>query len=255
MSAAIKFCHHCGAQGVHKFGKDKQRRQRYKCNHCFKIFTRRTRTHKSGSQLSDETWKKGLELFCLRAGMSGSDMARLLRINVKTARKMNKHFRTLVKELEPSIIDGVSEWDEAVPIKGQWVIGGVSRNTRQCLLKCIPNRRELQLSGFVNTYSDPDAPFVCTDEHMGYIGVVNRLPVCHSKEYVHSQMRFVHTNQIEGVWGHLKPLGKHTYRGFPRSTLPMYLSEFMFRYNFRDYETRVDILSALLTRKTNSLLV
>jgi hypothetical protein len=160
-----------------------------------------------------------------------------------------------VKELEPNYIPCVSEWDEAVPIKGQWVIGGVSRHARRCILKCIPNRSELQLSGFVNKHSDPEAPFLCTDEHLGYIGVVNRLSVCHSKEYVHSHMRFVHTNQIEGLWGHLKPLGKHIYRGFPRSTLPMYLSEFMFRYNFRDYEQRCSILYALISRKSHTLLV
>lgn len=255
MSTTTIFCHHCGAHGVHKFGKDRKRRQRYKCHHCEKIFTKRTRTHKSGSQLSDTVWRKGLELFCLRAGCSAADLSRILKINQKTAQKMNRHFRTLVKELEPNMIPGVSEWDEAVPIKHQWVIGGVSRYTRQCLLQCIPNRSELCLSGFVNKYSDPETPFVCTDEHLGYIGVVNRLTVRHSTEFVNRQMTFVHTNQIEGLWGHLKPLGKHVYRGFPRSTLPMYLSEFMFRYNVRDYETRVDILNALLTRKTNSLLV
>jgi transposase-like protein len=255
MSATTIFCHHCGAQGAHKFGKDRKRRQRYKCNHCFKIFNRRTRTHKSGSQLSDDIWKKALELFCTRAGMSAADLARVLHINKKTAQKMNRHFRVLVQQLEPIMIPGISEWDEAVPIKNQWVIGGVSRHTKQCLLRLIPNRSERYLSGFVNTYSDPETAFVCTDEHLGYIGVVNRLTVCHSREYVNSQMKFVHTNQIEGVWGHLKPLGKHIYRGFPRKKLPMYLSEFMFRYNFRDYEQRVVILTALLTRKTNSLLV
>ena len=241
-------------KGVHKFGKNKQRRQRYKCKHCLKIFTRRTNTHKSGSQLSDTLWKKGLELFCTRAGCSAADLSRLLKINKKTAQKLNRHFRILTQELQPTCIPGVSEWDEAVMTK-QWVIGGVSGHARQCVLQCIPNRSECCLSGFVNQYSDPEAPFVCTDEHLGYIGVVNRLTVRHSTEFVNSQMTFVHTNQIEGVWGHLKPLGKHIYRGFPRSTLPMYLSEFMFRYNIRDYETRIDILSALLTRKTNSLLV
>jgi transposase-like protein len=255
MSARTIYCRFCGCAGAKKYGRNRQRRQRYRCPHCLKTFTGRTNTHKSGSKLSDDQWQKGLEFFCLRAGMSGSDLARLLKINEKTARKMNQHFRTLVKQLEPTFISGVSEWDEAVPIKKQWVIGGVSRHARKCLLKCIPNRREIHLSGFVNKHSDPEAPFVCTDEHLGYCSVVNRLSVCHSREYVHHQMKFVHTNQIEGVWGHLKPLGKHIYRGFPRSTLPMYLSEFMFRYNFRDYEQRVNILTALLTRKTNSLLV
>jgi len=37
--------------------------------------------------------------------------------------------------------------------------------------------------------------------------------------------------------------------------LPQFLSEVMFRYNIRTFETRVSVLSALLTRKTNTLLV
>lgn len=195
------------------------------------------------------------ELFCTRAGFSAADMARIMGMNRKTAQKLNRKFRAAVAALKPQQLPGVSEWDEAVPLSGQWVIGGVSRTMRQCILQCIPNRSELSLSGFVNTYSDPNAPFVCTDEHLGYIGVVNRLTVCHARELVNRQMPFVHTNRIEGIWGHLKPLGKHIYRGFPRKTLSMFLDEFMFRYNVRNYETRVSVLSALLTRKTNSLLV
>ena len=254
-SAMLFFCPHCGAQGAHKHGLNTQRKTRYKCKHCFKTFTRRTKKIISGSKLTDTQWREAIKLFCFRAGCSGADLSRYFGWNAKTGQRVNRILRTLVQELEPTIIDGVSEWDEAVPIKNQWVIGGVSRNTRQCLLRCIPNRREMYLSGFVNKYSDPEAPFVCTDEHASYCGVVNRLSVCHAREYVNRQMRFVHTNQIEGVWGHLKPLGKHIYRGFPRSTLPMYLSEFMFRYNIRDYETRCSILYALLSRKSHTLLV
>jgi len=186
--------------------------------------------------------------------MSAADLSRLMGINRKTAQKFNRSFRAAVAALRPQQLRGISEWDESVPLSGQWVAGGVSRVRRQCFLCCIPNRREETLSGLVNAYSDPEA-FVCTDEHMGYIGVVNRFTVCHSTEFVNRSAPFVHTNRIEGIWGHLKPLGKHVYRGFPRATLPMFLSEFMFRYNIRDYKTRVSVLSALLTRKTNSLLV
>jgi hypothetical protein len=186
--------------------------------------------------------------------MSAADVARLMNINRKTAQKINRSFRAAVAALKPQQLPGVSEWDEALPLSGQWVLGGVSRGTRQCLLRCIPNRREETLSGFVNEHSDPEA-FVCTDEHLGYIGVVNRFSVCHAREFVHRSVPFVHTNRIEGVWGNLKPLGKHVYRGFPRKTLPMFLNEFMFRYNIRTYQTRVSVLSALLTRKTNSHLV
>ena len=253
MSASTIFCRHCGASGAHKFGKDRKRRQRYKCDHCRKIFTNRTRTMKSGSQLSDQQWRAAVQAFSLRAGMSAEDLARFLSINRKTAQRLLKSLRLLVREMEPCTLPGWSEWDEA-KTSGFWIGGGVSRMTRQCILRVIPDRTQDTLVPLVNGYSDPNG-HVSTDEHLGYLGIVNRWTVNHSKEFVNRSAPFVHTNRIEGIWGHMKPLSKHVYRGFPSQYLPQFLSEFMFRYNIRSYETRVSVLSALLTRKTNSLLV
>lgn len=247
------FCRFCEAAGAHRYGKDRQRRQRYKCPHCGKIFLNRTRTMKSGSHLTDDQWALALRLFSSRAGMSAEDLSRVLGINRKTAQKLNRSFRVLVKGLEPKSLRGCSEWDESV-VSRQWVLGGVSREMRQCLLCCIPNRREDTLVPLVERHSDPDG-LVFTDEWLGYLGLPNRMSVCHAREFVNSQATFVHTNTQEGVWGQMKPLSWHIYRGFPISSLPNFLSEVMFRYNIRSYKTRVAVLSALLSRKTNSHLV
>lgn len=254
MSARTIFCRFCGASGAHRFGKDRCRRQRYKCPHCAKVFTGRTNTAKSYSHLTDSEWKRAEESFCIRGGMSGVDLARTLQLNEKTGQRMNRIFRAVVTPLRPSVLPGVSEWDESVPVKRQWVAGGVSRDSGQCVLSLVSDRSENTLTPFVERHSDPEG-MVCTDEHGGYIGVANRWTVCHAREFVNSQARFVHTNTIEGVWGQLKPLGWHIYRGFPRSSLPSFLAEFSFRYNLRSYETRLSVLSALLNRKTNSFLV
>ena len=213
----------------------------------------RTNTAKSGSHLSEAEWRRAQESFCTRAGMSGTDLARTLRINEKSGQRLNRIFRTTVVPLRPEILSGPSEWDESVPIRNQWVGGGVARGGG-CLLSPISDRSEQTLSTLVNRHTDPEG-MVFTDEHGGYCGVMNRWSVCHAREFVNSTARFVHTNTIEGVWGHLKPLGWHIYRGFPRNALPQYLAEFMFRYNLRSYETRLSVLSALLSRKTNSFLV
>lgn len=253
MSARTIFCQSCGVAGAHRYGKDRRRRQRYKCSHCHKIFTRRTRSLQSGSQLTDAQWTMALKLFCTRGGMSAEDIARLMGINRKTAQKLNRVFRVLVKNLEPTHLPGATEWDESVMSK-QWILGGVSRQMRQCILQTIPNRTGKTLVPAVEAISDPDG-LIFTDEWLGYTGLSNRMSVCHSKEFVNSQISFVHTNTQEGIWGHMKPLSHHIYRGFPRSSLPQFLSEVMFRYNIRSFKTRVSVLSALLTRKTNSLLV
>jgi transposase-like protein len=253
MSARTIFCRFCGAAGAHKYGKDRQRRQRYKCPHCTKVFLRRTKTVKSGSHLSDQTWQLALRLFATRAGMSAQDLSRVLRMNRKTAQRLNRIFRLLAGGLAPRSIPGCSEWDESLFTK-QWVLGGVSRDTKQCLLRCVPDRREDTLCPLVLSAAGPEG-LVFTDEHGGYNGLYRRMTVCHEREFVNNQARFVHTNTQEGIWGHAKTLSWHVYRGFPRQSLPGFLSECMFRYNIRQYHLRVSVLSALLTRKTNSYLV
>jgi hypothetical protein len=74
--------------------------------------------------------------------MSGTDLACTLRLNEKSGQRMNRIFRSLMHPLMPSVLPGVSEWDESVPLAAQWVLGGVSRHTRQCVLRCIGDRRE-----------------------------------------------------------------------------------------------------------------
>jgi transposase-like protein len=160
----------------------------------------------------------------------------------------------MVIALEPKKLSGPSEWDESTALKSQWVVGGVSRTMKQCLMTCVENRSERILVPLVERYTETDSP-IFTDEWLGYSGLLNRWTVCHAREFVRKEARFVHTNTQEGIWGHLKPMGWHLYRGFPRATLPSYLSEFMFRYNLRNYETRVSVLSALLSRKSHTLLV
>lgn len=186
-------------------------------------------------------------LFSTRGGMSGADVGNILGRGKKAGQKLNRIFRRLVMPLQPTMLAGNSEWDEAVPLRGQWVVGGVSRQAQQCSLFCVSDRSENTLTPLVEKHTDPDGT-IFTDEWGGYCGLLNRMTVCHSLEFVNRSAPFVHTNRIEGVWGHLKPLGKHVYRGFPRASLPQFLAEFMFRYNLRSYETRKSVLSALLSR-------
>jgi len=250
MPARIIFCPFCGLVDVRKFGKDRQGRQRYHCPECDRTFGRRTRTIRSGSRLSDNEWQTALKIFSSRTGMSGADLSNILGYGPRTGQRMNRAFRSLTASLVPSYLPGATEWDEAM-FTGQWVLGGVSRSTRQCLLRCIVNRKELTLTSLIERCTDGESP-IMTDEHWGYHRLLNHWTVCHAREFVRKEARFVHTNTQEGIWGHAKELSRHTYRGFPRSALPSFLAEFMFRYNLPDYEKRVSVLSALLTRKINT---
>lgn len=253
-SARTIFCRFCGASGAHRHGYDARRRARFKCPHCGRTFGKRTNTIRSGSRFSDDDWRAAIKLFCLRGGICGQDIARFFDVNEKTGQRFNRIFRTMAMQLHPKTLSGVSEWDEAMPIRGQWVLGGVSRERNHCLMQCITDRTEHTLSTLVEQYKGSEG-LAFTDEWHGYDGVYRRMTVCHSREFVNSQARFVHTNTQEGIWGHLKPLGWHLYRGFPRNTLSSYLSEFMFRRNIRCYQTRIAVLSALISRKSHTQLV
>lgn len=254
MAAHRIFCRHCGASGAVRFGQDARRKQRFRCPHCKRTFTLRTNTVRSGSQLDDREWHDAAKLFALRTGIAGVGIADFLDRNRKTGQKLNRIFRGLVSPLAPQSIPGVSEWDESTFSK-QWVLGGVSRDTTQCRLQCIPNRSERVLCPLVRSAVGAEG-LVFTDEWGGYNDLYRHMTVCHAREFVNPQMPFVHTNTIEGIWGHAKTLSWHTYRGFPASSLPQFLSEVMFRYNLPAYESRISVLSALLSRKfINTVLV
>jgi len=174
-------------------------------------------------------------------------------VNVKTGQRLNRALRVTMENLKPQRLQGVTEWDESM-FSGQWVLGGVSRQQKQCLLQAIPARNERILVPLVERHTHHES-MVFTDEWGGYIGLMNHWTVCHAREFVNSQARFVHTNTQEGIWGHAKTLSWHTYRGIPVQNLSRYLDEIMFRYNYPSYKTRVLLLSVLLSRKINTLLV
>ena len=185
--------------------------------------------------------------------MCAEDLADFLKVNRKTAQKLNRSFRVLTQELKPKRLTGPTEWDESA-FSGHWVLGGVSREQKQCLLQPISARTGTVLVPLVEKHTHHES-LIFTDEWAGYIGLMNHWTVCHAREFVNSHARFVHTNTQEGVWGHAKTLSWHIYRGIPACNLEKYLAEIMFRYNFPEFETRVSLLLALLNRKTNSHLV
>ena len=247
------FCRFCGADGALRFGKDARRRQRYRCPHCVRTFTNRTNTVKSGSHLNDVQWGLAAKLFCTREGLPGTDLAHVLDTDPKTGQRLNRILRSMTIDVCPKSIPGISEWDESI-FSSRWVLGGVSRDSGQCFLQCVPNRSERILCPLVRSMAGVDG-LIFTDEWGGYDDLYRHMTVCHSREFVNRQARFVHTNTQEGIWGLCKTLSWHIYRGFPKEHLPEFLSEFMFRYNLPIYETRVSVLSALLSRKINTVLV
>ena len=248
-------CPHCGGIEVYRHGKSKQRRIRYKCKYCKKTFCGRTKTVRAYSKLSDGEWRQSIRLFALRGGMAGTDLATFLGKNVKTGQRINRILRAQTARLPEPRLDGIVEADETTMTR-KWIWGAVCRSSGELVLKKIYKRDEDTLLRLITRYTTKES-HLFTDEWAGYRNLWNRrlhMTVNHSKEFVSPFSNQIHTNRQEGVWGQIKPLAIHTYRGIPKKRINEYLKEFMFRYNLKDYKIRVRALGSYTKIKFHTLL-
>ncbi|MGH7780580.1 MAG: IS1595 family transposase [Candidatus Binataceae bacterium] len=117
------------------------------------------------------------------------------------------------------------------------VIGAISRKGN-VVCKVIENTDQFTLDRFVRKAVNQErVDMIMSDEHGGYrlLGTgPQAMPhgvVRHSAgEYVHG---IVHTNTIEGFWSLLKRGIMGSYHKVSKKYLPLYINEFVFRYNNR----------------------
>lgn len=243
-------CSLCGSVGtVVKWGKSKQKRTRYRCSACKKTFCNRTKTVRFKSRITDEKWNNLPRLLAMRTHPSGADLGRLLNQSSRSGQQLMRKIRQIMPSPLSGSISGIAELDETT-FRGQW-IGGARQ--RKGGLKLIPlaNRGMKTMNSFVDRLVSPEAT-VFTDEWRGYLEVGlkrNHYTVCHAREFVSEHCKAIHTNSIEGVWGHAKPLAWHTYRGYPN--ISDFLREICFQFNL-NYTERCNYLNAQFSRLCHS---
>lgn len=194
-----------------------------------------------------------------RCGISAKQLERELGVTYKTAWRMFNKIRNIAMADDSGPLSGDVEVDEASvdgkPRKGYLPNASIAeRRSAAMKLKersratvfaavqrggrvkatVLPSRRGPRLKEQVVEWVRPES-IVYTDEWPAY----NRLGdhfAAHSRvrhaagEYV---MGDVHTNTIEGFFGHLKPSIKGTYRKVSHRWLQGYLNEFVWRRNAR----------------------
>lgn len=114
------------------------------------------------------------------------------------------------------------------------VIGAISRKGN-VTCQIVERLDENTLSKFVERTVDQRVKLLATDENSSYNALseygYRHDAVRHAGgEYVRGM---VHTNTIEGFWSLLKRGVLGTYHNVSRKYLPLYLNEFVFRYNNR----------------------
>jgi transposase-like protein len=253
------------------------------CNDCREQYTVTVGTVFERSKVPLNKWLLANHLLCAsKKGISGHQMARMLRVTYKTAWFMMHRIREAMKDTHPGPMGGYGETIEAdetyvggkiknrsnkqrrnmVASEGRGpfrekepVVALVERGGRVRSFH-VANVNGNTLRSILVTNADRGS-WLMTDEHKGYQAVgeeyVGHGVVTHSKgEYARAGV--FHTNTVEGFFSLLKRGIVGVYHHVSKEHLHRYCSEFDFRYNTRklnDFErSETALLGAVGKRLT-----
>lgn len=237
----IKCCPGCGVTKT-KFHRVRGR-QCYSCQWCgFQLFPlANTIFRKTTTPLT--SWFYAIYLFSVaKNGVSAKELERHLGVTYKTAWRMCKQIRILMRQ-EGSKLVGEVEIDETYiggkhsrkygRSKKQIVFGAVERNG-VARIKHVKSSGSRVLLPEIK-HSIAPGTHIHSDKYGAYRTLNSRgythTTVNHSNlEYVCGN---VHTNTIEGFWSQLKRSLNGTYHSVSPKYLQSYLDEFAFHYNYR----------------------
>ncbi len=183
-----------------------------------------------------------------RAGVSAKTLQRELGVTYKTAWRMFHQIRKLMSDDSFMFTDGVVEIDETyVGGKGinrgrvadfhskqkEAIMGFVQRDGK-VFLKHVEGTGKWAVLEQINNHVSPKVRII-TDQWPSYKQLkkngYNHDVIDHGKYY---GVGYIHTNNIENVWSHLKRGIFGVYRHVSKKHLQAYTDEFAFRYNNRN---------------------
>jgi transposase len=241
---SIRKCPRCGNTKSWRV-----RREKRKCSAC------RYEWRESGLplHLSVAEWKKLLRWFLL--GLSSEVIAREANLGKgRVLRALIPVREAMVRDIPP-VFEGIVEIDETC-LGGSWknkrkstraqgskrgrgtskqaVFGILCRNGK-VWAEVVPDVEANTLMLLLRKRVAVGAT-VCSDTFRSYTGVaakgyVHRLVKHDKQEYVDAQGNYI--NGLEGFWGYLKRK-LAAKGGIRRERLPLYLAEYIWRYNHRD---------------------
>lgn len=236
------FCKTCKA--VTKHHKVASRKS-YSCQYCGHHVhpTAGTIYHKSSTSL--RTWFHAIYLMAsTRCGISAKQVERETGVTYKTAWRMFKQIRKMLKE-DCDPFTGAVEVDETYvggPRPGKHgrgaadktIVVGVAQRGGKVAAKVVPNCKSDTLIPFIEERILPST-VVFTDELPSY-RPLSRLGYDHRRIHHATKIWVVgdtHTNSIEGYWSLVKNGLQGVYHSVSAKYLETYFDEYSFRYNRR----------------------
>ena len=105
-------CPDCSSSYIIKFGKNRLGKQRYRCNHCKRIFVLPTKSPLSCSKKPTKMWLHYVE--CMENGMSIRKSAAIVGITPNTSFQWRHKILNAIKSELPSKLSGTVEIDEVI---------------------------------------------------------------------------------------------------------------------------------------------
>lgn len=181
-----------------------------------------------------------------RNGVAAKELERQLGVTYKTAWRMAKEIRKLMQEA-PALLSGEVEADETViggrkrgksnrgrVAPGKTIVFGTAQRKGRVQTSIIT---DVKASSLLPHFTDNVAKGtdLITDELASYKTVAKVMDSKH-RTVVHNDREYgkpdgTNTNTIEGFWSQLKRSLDGTHHVVSPKYLPLYLSEFQFRYN------------------------
>lgn len=182
-----------------------------------------------------------------RSGISAKTLQREIGVTYKCAWRMMKQIRIAMGKDSDGILKGIVEVDESffggkgynrryIPdfnSKPKDIIMGMVERGGNVRMMKIESTSKQELTEQIQKHIDTTAT-VMHDQFAGYKYLHNlgydHHAVNHGKTYVVGK---THTNNVEGLWGRIKPGIKGVYRKVSSKYIESYMDEYCFRYNNR----------------------
>lgn len=130
-------------------------------------------------------------------------------------------------------------------LREQWVFGGICRETKECFLYAVPDRRATTLLPIIAESIRPGSTII-SDSWAAYGGIANlnqhftHLTVNHTYNFVDPNTG-AHTQTVERGWNGYKARNRARW-GTHRTMLDSYLCEYMWRQRLRNADPFEPIL-------------